>query len=179
MYHLPNPWVWRNQCSVARATLRALIENIRSEGDAYELLEEMRWAGRPVCPHCDSVRRPYFLTPRADAGRTTRRGRVTDRRVWKCADCRRQFSALTGTIMHGSKIPVSTWLFVILELCASATGLSAREVQRRYDLTPTTAWHMLRRLEEAMQRDEGFRALAPQPQPHSMTLTLSGTPSNG
>ena len=155
---------------MARASLRALIEKIRSEGDAYELLEEMRWAGRPICPHCGSGRWHYFLTPRAVAGRATRRGRVTERRVWKCAACRRQFSVLTGTIMHGSKIPAMTWLFVIADLCDSRRGLSAREVQRRYGLSAQTAWQMLHRLGEAMQRDEGFRALGVQPQ--SVTFTL-------
>jgi transposase-like protein len=152
-------------------SLPALVERIRSVGDAYELLEEIRWAGQPVCPHCASARPHYFLTPRAEAGRASRRGKVTERRVWKCADCRRQFSALTRTIMHGSKIPVKTWLSVIVELCASTNGVSAREVQRKYDLTPQTAWHMLHRLREALKRDDGFRTLVAQP--HSVTFTLS------
>jgi transposase-like protein len=162
---------------VARASLRTLIEKIRSEADAYELLEEMRWAGRPVCPHCGSGRRHYFLTPRADAGRQTRRGRVSERRVWKCAACRRQFSVLTGTIMHGSKIPASTWLLVIADLCDSRKGLSARDVRRKYGLSGNTAWHMLHRLGEAMQRDEGFRALGEQP--HSVTFTLDAGDGRG
>jgi transposase-like protein len=142
---------------MARVSLPALVENIRSEGDAYKLVEELRWAGQPVCPHCASVRPHYFLTPEAEEGRTSRRGKVTERRVWKCADCRRQFSALTGTVMHGSKIPVKTWLLVIVEMCVSTNGVSAREVQRKYDLTPKTAWTMLHRLREAMKSDDGFR----------------------
>jgi len=174
---LPNPRIRRSQGCVARAPLRALIEKIRSEGDAYALLEEMRWAGRPVCPHCDSDRRHYFLTPRAVGGRATRRGRPTERRVWKCADCRRQFSVLTGTVMHGSKIPAKTWLFVIVELCDSPRGLSAREVHQKYGLTAKTAWQMLHRLGETMQRDQRFRSLGAQP--HSVTFTLAARDPGG
>src|SRR6185295_8718709 len=144
---------------MAPSSLPVRVESIRSDGDAYRLLEEVRWAGRPVCPHCASVRPHYFLTPRAGAGRASRRGKVTERRVWKCADCRRQFSALTGTVMHGSKIPVKTWLLVITEMCAAPGGVSARDVQRRHNLTPQTALHMLQRLADAMVRDDGFRTL--------------------
>ena len=45
-------------------SIPALADKIRTEADAYELLEHLRWEGKPVCPHCGSVRRPYFLTPK-------------------------------------------------------------------------------------------------------------------
>src|SRR4249920_2762679 len=99
---LAYPWFMK------RISIPSLAKRVQSEADAYEFMEEQRWAGRPVCPHCGSVRKHYFLTPKADEGRTTRRGKVSERRVWKCADCRRQFTVLVGTIFHGSKIPVKT-----------------------------------------------------------------------
>ncbi|MCU1465627.1 MAG: putative transposase for insertion sequence element [Actinomycetia bacterium] len=142
-----------------RISIPALGKRVQSEADAYEFMEEMRWAGQPVCPHCGSVREHYFLTPKAEAGRATRRGKVSERRVWKCAACRRQFSVLTGTVMHSSKIPVKTWLFVIVEICSSKNGVSAREIQRKYELTPKTAWHMLHRLREAMKRGDAFQPM--------------------
>ena len=92
-----------------------LADELRTEGDAYAYLETMRWGERPICPHCGSVRQHYFLTPANGKARKTRTGAPSERRVWKCADCRKQFSAITGTIMHGSKIPVRTWIFVIFE----------------------------------------------------------------
>jgi transposase-like protein len=57
-------------------------------------------------PHCGSVRKPCFLKP---SNGKTRTGSMSERRVWKCADCRKQFSVLTGTIFHGTKIPVRKW----------------------------------------------------------------------
>src|SRR5258706_3052924 len=147
------PWVMQ------RISIPALSKQVQTEADAYLFMEELRWGDKPVCPHCGSVRKHYFLTPKAPEGRKARTGKVTERRVWKCADCRRQFSILTGTIFHGSKIPVKTWLFVLVEICASKNGVAAREIERKYELTPKTAWHMLHRLREAMKRDDGFTAL--------------------
>jgi len=131
----------------------ALADKLRTEADAYEFLEDLRWNGQPVCPHCGSVRKPYFLTPANGASRKTRTGTASQRRVWKCADCRKQFSVLTGTIFHGSKVPVRTWIFVVFEMCSSKNGVSAREIERKYKLTAKTAWFVTHRIREAMKRE--------------------------
>jgi transposase-like protein len=130
-----------------------LADELRTEADAYLYLERMRWGDRPVCPHCGSVREHYFLNPANGKARKTRTGAPSERRVWKCADCRKQFTVLTGTIMHRSKIPVRIWLFVIFEMCASKNGVAAREIQRKYGLTGKTAWFMTHRIREAMRRE--------------------------
>lgn len=131
---------------------RSIVDRIDTEADAYLLLEELRWEGRPVCPHCGSFR-AWYIRPMNGESRKTRTGSMSERRVWKCGDCRKQFSVLTGTIFHGSKIPVKTWLMVIFEMCASKNGVAAREVERKYGLTPKTAWFMLHRIREAMKRE--------------------------
>ena len=124
-------------------SILTLSEKLRTEADAYEFLEDLRWNGQPVCPHCGSVRKPYFLKPANGESRKTRTGTASQRRVWKCADCRKQFSVLTGTIFHGTKIPVRTWIFVVFEMCSSKNGVAAREIQRKYGLTGKSSWHML------------------------------------
>src|SRR3954452_5284718 len=129
-----------------------LALKLRTEADAYAFLEQLRWGDEPRCPHCSRERPPYFLKPSNGTSRATRTGSKSERRVWKCASCRKQFSVLTGTIFHGSKVPVRTWLFVVFEMCASKNGVSAREVERKYDLTPKSAWHMLHRIREAMKK---------------------------
>jgi transposase-like protein len=132
-----------------------LIARTPDEESAYKLLEELRWGNpvQPVCPHCGSDRKHYFLTPRNGVGRVTGPNKtISVRRVWKCAACRKQFSVLTGTIFHGSKIPVRTWLLVVFEMVSSKNGVSAREIERKYDLTPKSAWFMTMRIREAMKR---------------------------
>ncbi|MCA1702847.1 MAG: IS1595 family transposase [Actinobacteria bacterium] len=130
---------------------------MQDEHDAYLLLEELRWKGPPVCPHCGHDK-AYFLTPKggsrgtgmkkADGERTR-----SVRRVWKCAKCRKQFSVLTGTIFHGTKVSLRTWLMVMVQMSSAKNGISAREVERMHGVTPETAWFMLHRLRESMKRD--------------------------
>lgn len=133
-------------------SLPKLMDRIPDEASAYQFLEELRWDGRPVCPHCGSLAKHYFLTPK-NGERQTRTGAGTQRRVWKCKDCRKQFTVLVGTIFHGTKIPVRTWIFVVFEMCASKNGVSAREIERKYDLTAKSAWFMTHRIREAMRRE--------------------------
>src|ERR1019366_1673792 len=93
-----------------------LANRIQSESDAYKFLEELRWGGAPdACPNCGGMDRCYFLEPKNGVARATRHGSATQRRVWKCGHCRKQFSVLTGTIFHGTHISIKTWIFVIFE----------------------------------------------------------------
>jgi transposase-like protein len=138
---------------MAKTTFLQLADHLRTEGDAYRVLEEMRWGDQPVCPHCGSVRKHYFLTPKGGASRKTRTGSMSERRVWKCADCRKQFTVLVGTIFHGSKIPLRIWLLVIFDACSAKNGISAREVERKYGLSSKSAWFLMHRLREAMKRE--------------------------
>ncbi|HEX2273997.1 MAG TPA: IS1595 family transposase [Acidimicrobiales bacterium] len=138
-------------------TLRNVADQIRDEHDAYLLLEELRWHGKPVCPHCGHDK-AYFLTPKGGTrgtGKPKPDGKRTQsvRRVWKCAKCRKQFSVLTGTIVHGTKVSLRTWLMVMVQMSSAENGISAREVERMHGVTPETAWFMLHRLRESMKRD--------------------------
>lgn len=134
-------------------SIPALMKQVPTEADAYLLMERLRWADGVACPHCGSIAQHYFLQARDPEGRATRTGSRSQRRVWKCKDCRKQFSVLTGTIFHGTKIPLRTWLFVVFEMCASKNGVAAREIERKYDVTAKSAWFMVHRIREAMKRD--------------------------
>jgi hypothetical protein len=57
--------------------------------------------------------------------------------------------------MHGTHIPIRTWVFVFFELCSSKNGIAAREIERRYDLSPKSAWFLLHRIREAMASGPG------------------------
>jgi transposase-like protein len=130
-----------------------LAAQLRSELDAYLLLEDLRWGegGPESCPKCGAVGRQYFLNPANGASRKTRTGKASERRVWKCGHCRKQYSVLVDTIFHGTKISIRTWLLVIFEFSASKNSISAWEISRKYEITNETAWHMLHRIREAMK----------------------------
>lgn len=136
-----------------RVTLLRLMDQISDDAAAYRYLEETRWGGSPVCPHCGNRERIYFLTPANGVSRTTSTGAPTQRRLWKCGECRKKFSVLTGTVMHNSKISVRIWVLCFFEMAASKNGISAREIERKYGVTAKTAWHLLHRIRAAMGND--------------------------
>src|SRR5437868_141934 len=113
MCDLTNPRLWVENGSVDEINIVTLANRVHDEAEAYAFLEKLRWNGESVCPHCRNVG-AYFLAPKGGQ-RKTNRGTGTQRRVWKCKACRKQFSVLTGTIFHGTHIPIRTWLFVIFE----------------------------------------------------------------
>lgn len=135
---------------MSSTNLLRIAERIPDEAAAYEYLEQLRWNGTPECPHCGNTDRCYFLTPANGKTRQTRTGAATQRRLWKCGVCRQQFSVLTGTVMHGTKIPVRIWVFVLYEMCLSKNGVAAREIERKYGIAPRSAWFMTQRIREAM-----------------------------
>ncbi len=142
-----------------KLTMSALTKMLRTEADAYRFLESKRWPDGPVCPHCGVIGGHYYLAPKQNLttaegveARKTRTGSVTGRRLWKCKDCRKQFSVTTKTVMHGSKVDLRIWVFVIFEMCANRNGIAAREIERRYGVASRTAWFMTQRIRAAMDQ---------------------------
>jgi transposase-like protein len=137
---------------MAQMSMLQLMDRVPDEAAAYQFLESLRWGERPECPHCASTE-VSFMNPTNGLSRKTRTGAKTQRRVWQCRACRKQFSVLTGTVMHGTKIPVRTWVFVLFEMTSNKNGVAAREIERRYNLTPRSAWFLTQRIREAMKSD--------------------------
>jgi transposase-like protein len=134
-----------------KITLDYIARHFSDENEAYLFLEKLRWSGHPVCPHCGSDR-AYFLQPRTP-DRYTRTGHATQRRVYKCAACRKQFSVLIGTIFEGTKIPIYKWLMAIHLMCANKNGVAAYELHRTLEITNKSAWFMAHRIRKALERE--------------------------
>ena len=113
---------------------------------ARELLERVRWPDGPICPHCVVVGGHYRVNPRQGSKRPVRQG------VWKCRDCRRQFTVTVGTVFQGSKIPLSKWVTAIYLMSDSANGLNAHQLHRRLGLTYKSARLLVKRLGSGMRQ---------------------------
>jgi transposase-like protein len=107
---------------------------------ARKYLEALRWPDGPVCPHCGSVAAHYALK-----GKAHRPG------LYKCKDCREQFSVTVGTVFERSKIPLSKWLLAVYLLSSSKKGMSSHQLHRMLGVTYKTAWFMTHRIREAMK----------------------------
>ena len=99
-----------------------------------------------MCPHCGH-KGANFIQAREGSIRAGQ----SARRLWQCKSCRKQFSAMTGSIFHGSKVPLRKWLFVVFEMASNKNGMAAREIERKYGVAPKTAWFMAHRIREAMK----------------------------
>lgn len=118
-----------------------------SEDAAREFLEHRLWPNGPVCPHCGS-KEAYTLTARPGSKKPVRKG------VYKCKECRKQFTVRVGTIFEDSKLPISKWLMAIHLLSSSKKGISSLQISRELGITQKSAWFVNHRIREAM-RDGG------------------------
>lgn len=109
-----------------------------SDDKAYDLLKAMRWeGGEPVCPHCGSCTIYDIRT----------------RKIFKCKDCRQQFSLTSGTLFASYKRPLRDYLAAIALFVNGAKGISALQLSRELGLAHKSAFVLLHKLREAMAAD--------------------------
>src|SRR5437016_9401192 len=72
------------------------------------------------------------------------------RRIYKCRDCGRQFSAKLGTIFEDSPLDLDKWLPAIWMVANCKNGISSYEAARTLGITQKTAWFMNHRIRLAM-----------------------------
>ena len=108
-------------------------------------LESIRWPQGPVCPKCGSTAKHYALQPKEGFKEHARKG------VWKCKECRKQFSVTVGTVFERSHIPLNKWLLATFLMNASKKGMSSHQMHRMLQVTYKTAWFMTQRIRFAMK----------------------------
>lgn len=110
-----------------------------NDAKCLALLESLRWPNGPSCPKCECAK-AY---------------RIESRLLFECGDCRHQYSATSGTIMHRSHLPLTKWILAAVLLCNGRKGVSACQVSRDLHITYKTAWYLCHRLRRAM-REHGW-----------------------
>ena len=105
---------------------------------ARAYLEDRRWSGRPVCPHCSE------------------RERIQTRTVisyYRCLACKKDFTVRTGTIFERSHVPLDKWLYAIYLVVTARKGISSLQLSKELGITQKSAWFMLQRIREACGDD--------------------------
>ena len=112
---------------------------------AHDYFVGVRWPYGVACPRqgCGSAAVQYIST----------------RRLWRCKDCKREFTPKFGTVFEDSPIPLTKWLPAVWLLSANRNGISSCEVARALGVTQKTAWFMLHRIRLAMAA-ESFEKLS-------------------
>lgn len=135
-----------------------LEPHFQDEDKAREYLEAMRWADGPICPHCGVegeayriVRKEKTAAQLEEMRKAKKRIRKTQKGLWKCKPCQKQFTVTVGTIFEDSHIPLHKWLLAIHLLTSSKKGMSAHQLMRNLDIKQyKSAWFMAHRIRYAL-----------------------------
>lgn len=125
-------------------TIQEFNDYFKDEKTCYEFLEELRWKGEPICPHCGSAKKPYKVTPR---------GKFKDIPSYRCSDrsCDLPFTVRTGSIFEGSKVELRKWFQAAYEITTSKKGISSLELGTRIGVSQKTAWLMNHKIRTMLQ----------------------------
>ena len=115
-------------------SLLELSQRFKTRQDCLKFLEKLRWPDTPICPRCGS---PKVC-------------RLYARAFFECYTCRKQFSAISGTILHGTHLPLQKWILAAALICNAKKGISAKQIERDLKVTYKTAWYLMHRIRRAM-----------------------------
>lgn len=79
--------------------------------------------------------------------------RVKNRPVYACA-CGIQVRPLTGTIFASTKVPLTSWFYVMYIMSQTKSGVSATFIQRQLGCKYETAWRMMMKI-RGLMKEEG------------------------
>lgn len=130
------------------------------ESAAVRFLEAQRWNGKPVCAHCESEQ-VYQMQGRD--------GNRNKRFLWRCRDCKKQYTVRVDTVFEDSGIPLRHWCYAFWAACASKKGVSALQIKRQTGLSYKSALFMMHRIRFAMADDHSL------PEPMTGTVEVDET----
>jgi transposase-like protein len=107
----------------------------RTEERCRAYLEELRWPEGILCPRCES----------------NDTSAIPSRKKSYCRTCRYHFSVTSGTLFHGSHLPLWKWFLTISLMIEADDGLPANQLVPLLGVTYKTAWFVEHRVRAALQ----------------------------
>jgi transposase-like protein len=114
------------------SNLLQLTQEFNTEQKAIDHLKDIRWHGKPYCPHCGYSVKIYQFK--------------NNENLYKCASCRKKFTVTVGTIFEDSHISLQKWFMAIWLITSHKKGISSLQIKRDIGVTQKTAWFILNRL---------------------------------
>lgn len=112
---------------------------------AVELFEQLRWGNEPACVHCGSL----DVYKMVDA-KTSQRNK---RYLWRCHDCKKQFTVRIGTVYEESRLDLRHWAYAFWRASTSKKGVAALEIMRHCQISYKSALFLMNRIRFAMAPD--------------------------
>lgn len=119
------------------------IREFSTEKACLMYLARMRWDDGVVCPQCGEEKIYCFK----------------DEITYKCATCKKIFTARIGTIFHNSKVPLAKWFLACYLLTSHKKGISSIQLSKDINVTQPTAWKMLHKVRRLFTSDEVFSGI--------------------
>lgn len=126
-------------------SLSELFDEYGTEQQCQQALVKARWPHGFQCPHCGGTDASPFY--------------VEHIKYWQCRACRHQTSLRSGTIFHGTKLPLRKWFQAMFLLSQSKNNISALELKRQLGVSYPTAWRLKHKLMQVMIEREAGRVL--------------------
>lgn len=118
-----------------------LMDAFKDEQACVDHLRAIRWRDGEFCPHCGGGRIYTF----------------SDRKTFKCGDCRQRFSIKVGTIFEDTKLTLRKWFMAIWLITNHPKGIASTTLAKDLKITQKSAWFVLHRLRHAA-RTNSFNA---------------------
>ena len=119
----------------APTSIREFQQAFPDEDACLRYLFNLRWPDGFVCPSCDGT--AHYSYPA--------------RKAVVCKVCRKHIRLTAGTMMHRSKLPLSTWFYAAFLTSTLTPGISAVQFQRQLGIKRyETAFHVLHKIRSAM-----------------------------
>ncbi len=115
-----------------------LMDAFPDEQACIDHLRSIRWKDGEFCPHCGSNKVYHF----------------SDRKTFKCGDCKDRFSIKVGTIFEDTKLPLRKWFMAIWLITNHPKGIASTTLAKDIKITQKSAWFVMHRLRHAAQREE-------------------------
>ena len=110
-----------------------------------EFFEFQRWGNTPCCVKCGSVK-VYQM-------KDAKTGERSKRYLWRCHDCKEQYTVRIGTVYEESRLPMRHWAYAFWRACTSKKGVSALEIKRHCQISYKSALFLMNRIRFAMAPD--------------------------
>ena len=123
----------------AAVDLTQLKREFPSESACVRFLAQKKWSGLPVCDKCGAVDTHW---------------KVQRPRLWKCKNCKLQFSVTKGTPFEQTRVSLHTWFTAIYLIANSPEKVTVAKVGQLMDISYKTAWAMRHRIHQLLSQDD-------------------------
>src|SRR3954464_5682069 len=118
-------------------------ETYGTEERCRAAVEKLRWQKGFVCPLCGSCEGRWLST----------------RPKIQCRARRHQVSLTPRTILHPTKLPLTSWFLAMWLVATAKNGISSVELGRRLGIKQTNAWVLKQKIMQVMAERDGKKRL--------------------